>query len=349
MTRLRHATLALLLGACSPATPTVTVAPAPDATAQITRLLGGLAHDSLEGRQTGTPGAWKAARFIASEMAQLGLQPAGDSGFIQKVPLGTRVAANGARRPVLLPSWADWDTVPAERRPWGGNVIGVIPGSDRSLRNEYILLTAHYDHIGIGVPVAGDSINNGADDDASGVVTILEIARMLKAGPAPRRTVIVAAMTGEEMGLLGTNWFVRNPYRPLDQIVGNLEVEMIGRPDSLIGGFGKTWLTGYERSTLGEMLAEGGIPIVADPRPDQRFFMRSDNIAFAYAGIVAHTLSTFNLHTDYHRPSDEIETMNLPHMLAVIRAAEQATRIMTDGPKPAWKEGGRPIRPAPRP
>ncbi len=159
--------------------------------------------------------------------------------------------------------------------------------------------------------MAGDSINNGADDDASGVVAILEIARMLESGPAPRRTVIVAAMTGEEVGLLGTNWFVRHPWRPLTQIVGNLEVEMIGRPDSLIGGFGKTWLTGYERSSLGEMLAAGGIPIVADPRLSQNFFMRSDNIAFAYEGIVAHTLSTFNLHTDYHRPSDEIEKMDL--------------------------------------
>jgi len=348
MPRLRPALLALTLAACGQGSPPPAVTPAVDPVAQVTRLLGGLAHDSLEGRRTGQPGAWKAARFIAGEMERLGLVPAGDSGFIQRVPLGTRVAANGTRRPMLLPSWADWDSVPAERRQWGGNVIGVIPGADRSLADEYILLTAHYDHIGIGVPVAGDSINNGADDDASGVVAILEIARMLKAGPPPRRTVIVAAMTGEEVGLLGTNWFVRNPWRPLAQIVGNLEVEMIGRPDSLIGGFGKTWLTGYERSSLGEMLAAGGIPIVADPRLSQNFFMRSDNIAFAYEGIVAHTLSTFNLHADYHRPSDEIDKMDLAHMVEVIRAAERATRIMTDGPRPTWKEGGRPVR-TPRP
>ncbi len=348
MPRFRTLPLLLALAACGPSATRPAVSPALDPEAQVARLLGGLAHDSLEGRRTGQPGAWKAARFIAGEMQRLGLTPAGDSGYIQRVPLGTRVAANGARRPMLLPSWADWDTVPAERRQWGGNVIGVIPGTDRALADEYVLLTAHYDHIGIGVAVNGDSINNGADDDASGVVAILEIARMLQAGPPPRRTVIVAAMTGEEVGLLGTNWFVRNPWRPLAQIVGNLEVEMIGRPDSLVGGFGRTWLTGYERSSLGEMLAAGGIPIVADPRPSQNFFMRSDNIAFAYEGIVAHTLSTFNLHADYHRPSDEIDKMDLAHMVEVIRAAERATRIMTDGPKPTWKEGGRPVR-TPRP
>jgi hypothetical protein len=349
MTAPRTVLLALVLAACGGSPTPAPPPPVADPIAEVARLLGGLAHDSLEGRRTGQPGAWRAARFIAGEMRRLGLQPGGDSGFIQRVPLGTRVAANGTQRPVLLPAWSDWDTVPAERRQWGGNVVGVIPGSDPQLRDEYILLTAHYDHIGIGMPVAGDSINNGADDDASGVVAILEMARLLRSGPPPLRTVVVAAMTGEEVGLLGTRWFVQHPWRPLSQMAGNLEVEMIGRPDSLAGGFGKTWLTGYERSTLGEMLASGGIPIVPDPRPAQNFFMRSDNIAFAYEGIPAHTLSTFNLHADYHRPSDEIDKMDLAHMVEVIRAAERAARIMTDGPRPAWKEGGRPVRPTPRP
>jgi Zn-dependent M28 family amino/carboxypeptidase len=210
------------------------------------------------------------------------------------------------------------------------------------VKDEIILVDAHFDHVGIGRPVDGDSIYNGADDDASGVVTVLEVARQLLAGKAPRRTVVFAAMTGEEQGLLGTGWYIEHPPFPLERHVGNLEVEMIGRPDSLAGGFGKGWLTGYERSTMGAALAAAGIPLVADPRPDQRFFERSDNIAFARRGIVAHTLSSFNLHTDYHRPSDEASKVDAEHMAAVINAATKAVRVLADGPTPAWVPGGKP-------
>jgi Iap family predicted aminopeptidase len=118
---------------------------------------------------------------------------------------------------------------------------------------------------------------------------------------------------------------------------------MIGRPDPLAGGAGKGWLTGYERSTMGEMLRTAGIPLVADPRPEQNFFERSDNIAFARLGIPAHTLSSFNLHEDYHTPDDEIDRVDFPHMTAVIAAAAQAVRLMADGPAPQWKAGGRPL------
>jgi Iap family predicted aminopeptidase len=93
---------------------------------------------------------------------------------------------------------------------------------------------------------------------------------------------------------------------------------------------------------MGDMLKERGIPIVPDARPCQQFFQRSDNIAFARAGIPAHTLSTFNLHTDYHRPSDEPSKADIPHMTRVIRAAADAARILADGPAPKWHEGGRP-------
>nr|MBP9898703.1 M28 family peptidase [Gemmatimonadales bacterium] len=125
--------------------------------------------------------------------------------------------------------------------------------------------------------------------------------------------------------------------------------EMIGRPDSLAGGPGKAWLTGYERSTMGDMLKANGIAIVPDPRPSQNFFRRSDNYAFAEMGIVAHTLSTFNLHTDYHRPSDDADKFDFDHMTAVIKAGAQAVRHLADGATPAWHEGGKPAAPAPRP
>jgi Zn-dependent M28 family amino/carboxypeptidase len=202
---------------------------------------------------------------------------------------------------------------------------------------------AHYDHLGIGPVVNGDSIYNGADDDASGVVAVLEAARMLASGPAPRRTVLFVATTGEEVGLLGTRWFIDHPVVPLSRIVANLEIEMIGRPDSLAGGPGRAWLTGYERSTMGSTFAAAGLPIVADRRPEQQFFMRSDNIAFAERGIVAHTLSSFNMHTDYHQPSDDVTHVDFVHMTRLVDVAVRAARLLADSPtKLEWKPGGKP-------
>ena len=333
-------------------------------------LLGALADDSMGGRATGTPGAAMAARMIAETMRRAGLTPAGDSGFFQRVAVSMDSTSSPAMRRVpdgtdtagrprfrmermdgppvvrvsarVRNSLADLDTVPAGRRVPAVNVVGMIKGSDPALTNEYVLVDAHYDHLGIGRPVNGDSIYNGADDDASGTVAVLEIARQLAQGPAPKRTVVFMATFGEERGLLGTRWYVAHPVIPLERMAANLEIEMIGRPDSLAGGPGRAWLTGYERSTMGDALTAAGIPIVPDKRLDQQFFQRSDNIAFAQAGIPAHTLSSFNLHTDYHRPSDDVSHVDFDHMAAVINAAARAARLLTDGPKPEWKPGGKP-------
>ncbi len=311
----------------------------------VARDLAILASDSMEGRLTGSPGSWRATRWLAAQFRDAGLKPAGDSGFVQRVPLASTVVAAGARqRPQLLSSWGAYDSVPPERRLPGANVVGYIEGSDPALRDEYVLMTAHYDHIGMTKAVDGDSINNGADDDAAGTIAVLQVARLLaKATVKPRRTIIFAAMTGEEVGLLGTRWFIDHPVRPLSQMVANLEVEMIGRPDSLAGGAGKAWLTGYERSTLGDQLRDGGIPIVPDRRPSQRFFERSDNIAFARMGIPAHTLSSFNLHPDYHTVRDEARYADPAHMARVIEAAAQAMIILANGPKPTWHPNGQPL------
>ena len=311
----------------------------------VARDLSVLAADSMEGRYTGSRGSWKATRWLAEQFRAAGLQPAGDSGFVQRVPLaaGVTTSPGGRVRPALLSSWGAFDTVPVERRLPGANVVGMIEGSDPTLRNEYVLMTAHYDHIGISKPVNGDSINNGADDDAAGTIAVLEVARQIMKAPVrPRRTIVFAAMTGEEAGLLGTRWFIDHPVRPLDQLVANLEVEMIGRPDSLAGGAGRAWLTGYERSTLGDQLRDGGIPIVPDRRLTQRFFERSDNIAFARMGIPAHTLSSFNLHPDYHTVRDEAQYADPAHMARVIESAARAMMILANGPKPQWHPNGQP-------
>ncbi|HEX9165410.1 MAG TPA: M20/M25/M40 family metallo-hydrolase [Gemmatimonadales bacterium] len=314
--------------------------PVPVTPERVRGLLTTLAADDMEGRMTGSRGAAKAAGFIAGQMQAAGLVPAGDSGYLQRLPLVR--GPNG--RPALVASFAARDTFPAGSRLDGGNVIGMLPGSDPMLRGETVVVSAHYDHVGIRQAVAGDSIYNGADDNASGVVTILEMARLLREGAAPKRTIVFVAFTGEELGGLGTRWYLQHPAKPLEETVANFNVEMTGRPDSLAGGPGKAWLTGYERSNMGEQLAANGIPIVADPRPSQNFFQRSDNYPFALRGIVAHTLSTFNLHADYHRPGDSADKADAAHMAQVIEAATKAVRILADGPKPEWKPGGKPER-----
>jgi len=298
-----------------------------------------LAADSMEGRGTGTPGSARAARYIVGELRRFGVEPAGDSAYFQRVPL-VRVGARGMR----LARAGDADTVPAERRFSDVNIVGIIRGSDPALRDEVVVVGSHYDHMGIGRAVNGDSIYNGADDDASGTVAVLEVARALAKSP-PRRSVLFVVTTAEEAGMIGTQWFVRNPTVPVERMVAQLQVEMIGRPDSLAGGPGRGWLTGYERSTMGELLAAAGIPVVPDARPQMSFFTRSDNIVFARAGIPAHTFSSYGMHGDYHQPSDEIGKVDFDHMTRLVDAAVRAARVLADGPAPRWNPGGRPTAP----
>jgi len=317
---------------------TATVDAGPTTPASARQLLSVLAHDSLQGRLTGSESAMSAARFIAGEMEQIGLEPLGDDGFLQTVPL-----VAGARRPSLAESMAVFGTVAEDRRLPAANVVGLLRGSDAALRDEYVIVGAHYDHVGMNAAraVNGDSVFNGADDDASGVVAMLETARQLAADP-PARSVIFVAFTGEENGMTGTRWYIRNPPRPLERTAADIQIEMIGRPDSLVGGAGKGWLTGYERSTMGPMLSAAGIAVVADPRPAMNFFARSDNYPFAQAGIPAHTISSFGGHADYHQPSDEIETIDFEHFAALINATARAVRVIADGERPEWVEGGKP-------
>ncbi|MEP6687559.1 MAG: M20/M25/M40 family metallo-hydrolase [Gemmatimonadales bacterium] len=341
---------ALAMAACTgrpaPATttPAPSAAPAPSAgdvtLAYAGELLSALADDSMEGRGTATRGGDRAARLIADQMRAYGLVPAGDSGYFQSVPLAMTAAPDSSRQLALATG-----AVRPEDTRRGINVVGIVRGTDPKLREESVLIDAHYDHLGIGPPVDGDSIYNGADDDASGVVAVLAAARALAAGPPPRRTVVFLATTGEELGLLGTQWYIEHPAMPLERTVANLEIEMIGRPDSLAGGRDKGWLTGFDRSTMGEQLAAAGIPVVADPRPEHHFFERSDNIAFALRGIPAHTLSSYNLHADYHTPADEIGRVDLAHVARLAAAAARAARLLADGDPPVWKPGGRPLPP----
>jgi hypothetical protein len=335
--------LALLLSACAGGSPARAGARAPAPAPDVAAMLAVLSADSMEGRGTATAGSARAARYLIERMREYGLEPGVDGGYTQRVPLVESRGPDGARTLRLL---REGDTVGTGRVVEDVNLIGLVRGADPAVADEAVVVGAHYDHEGIGPPVDGDSVYNGADDDGSGVVAVLAAARALAAGPPPRRTVIFLLTTGEEQGILGTFHYAANPVVPLERTVADLQVEMVGRPDSLAGGPGKLWLTGFERSTMGEQLVAAGVPVVADPRPDFRFFERSDNIVFAWEGIPGHTLSSFGMHADYHKPSDEIGRIDPEHLAAVAETVTRAVRVLADGERPAWKPGGRPPRPS---
>ena len=309
---------------------------------RVRRLLSSLAADSMGGRAIGSVGSLMAAGLIAEEFDDAGVAPAGTTGYIQEIAVARVTLPDGGSR-VLTVEAAETFPDSAKQFMSDRNVIGIVRGSDPSVAREVIVVGAHFDHVGVGSPVDGDSIYNGADDDASGVVAVLEAARDLASGTPPRRTVVFALFTGEEVGGLGSRWYLDHPAVPLEQTVAQLQVEMIGRPDDLAGGPGNLWATGYQRSTVGAILSDFGVPIVADPYPDENFFFRSDNVRFAYEGIPAHTLSSFNLHLDYHSPFDDVERVDFDHVVAAIETIIMAVRALADAPSaPAWTEGGRP-------
>ena len=224
------------------------------------------------------------------------------------------------------------------------NVIGVLRGSDQRAANDVIILSAHLDHLGVSESLQGDKIFNGADDDASGCVAVLELARVLAAGKRPRRTIYFVCFGSEERGGFGSQQFIANLPIPLTQIVANLNLEMLGRPDSKVAP-GMLWLTGFERSDLGPTLAKQGAPLVADPHPEQNFFRRSDNYNLALRGVVAQTVSSFGLHADYHRVTDEVSKIDFPFMTKSLNALVKPVRWLANSSyRPAWLPGQAPTR-----
>jgi aminopeptidase YwaD len=221
------------------------------------------------------------------------------------------------------------------------NAVGILPGNAAS--GDAILITSHLDHLGRRETAPGpDKIFNGADDDASGTVAVLEIAEALAKRKTPSRTIIFACFGSEEVGGYGATYFRENPPVPLEKIVANVEFEMIGRPDPKVPPR-TLWLTGYERSDLGPLLASHGARLVQDPHPEQNFFQRSDNITLAVRGVIAHTVSSYNLHKDYHTPADETRLVDYAHMTESIASmVEPLWWLANTTFKPAWKPGKKP-------
>lgn len=210
------------------------------------------------------------------------------------------------------------------------NVVGKISGK-RS--DEIVLFSAHYDHLGIR-GTEGDTIYNGANDDASGTTAVMALAKYFKEmHTQPERTIMFAAFTAEEGGGYGSTYFSKqlNP----DEIVAMFNIEMIGKP--AVSGPNTAWITGFERSSFGELLqkaVEGTeYEFYADPYPDQNLFYRSDNATLARLGVPAHSISTtpIDVDKDYHQASDEVSTLDLAHMTNTIKAIAAAAGRMISG------------------
>jgi Zn-dependent M28 family amino/carboxypeptidase len=226
-----------------------------------------------------------------------------------------------------------------EKTTW--NTVGKIEGQ---VTDEAILFTAHHDAIGPVAPVKGDSIVNGADDDASGVVTVLELARYFSQQKKPRRTLYFVTFGSEELGLIGSQAFLAKPTFDLKTLVANLEFEMLGRPDPKMAE-DQLWLTGFDYSNLGPELVKQGAKLAKDPYPDQHFFERSDNFALARTGVVAQTVSSFGLHNDYHAPSDDISKIDFKHMETAVGSLLKSTSWLANTTfKPSWNEGKDPSK-----
>jgi aminopeptidase YwaD len=234
----------------------------------------------------------------------------------------------------------DGPSTSEKKHTW--NAVGILRGSNPNLQQTAVLLSAHLDHLGIGPAVNGDDIYNGADDDASGTTAVLELARVLGSGAIPRRTVIFALFGSEETGGQGSSYFLQHPPVPLKQIAVNLEFEMLGRADPAVSS-DTVWLTGWERSNLGPVLAARGAKLIGDPHPKENFFARSDNYVLAKKGVVAQTVSSYGLHRDYHQPSDDVAHINFQHMDAAIGSLLRPVRWLVNSSfTPQWNEGGKP-------
>jgi hypothetical protein len=311
-----------------------------------------LASDSLKGRDTGSAGQKIAANYLADFYKQNGLQPImrqADStlSYFQKYELQRVKSFGGAYRYVSMASRRSGvvDTVGTE------NVLAYIPGKE--FPNEFIIITSHYDHIGIS---PDGQINNGADDDGSGTVAVMELAQAFamatKAGFGPKRSIIFMNVTGEEKGLLGSKHFVENPPIPLENIVANLNIDMIGRSDAAHAkNKDYVYLIGSDKLSselhrISEQTNKTYSKLALDytfnsPDDPNQFYYRSDHYNFAQKKIPV-IFYFRGEHPDYHKPGDDVEKIEFKSLQKVAKLifhtawelANRKQRIVVDSNKP---------------
>ena len=271
-----------------------------------------LSNDSMQGRKAGTDGIEKAAKYIESEFKRIGLKSFNSDSFRQEFKFINPRSSNSE---LLTLS----------------NVIGLLEGS--KMKNEYVIISAHYDHLGKKDNGDGDLIFNGANDNASGVAAILMLAEYFKKANINKRSLLFVAFTAEEMGLAGSNYFGKT-ISP-DSIIAGINIEMIGKESPF--GPNSAWLTGFERSNFGTIiqknLSGSNYKLHPDPYKNYRLFFRSDNASLARLGIPAHTFSTspMDKDLDYHKVTDEARTLNIETITQTIKAIAIGTESIITG------------------
>jgi len=217
-----------------------------------------------------------------------------------------------------------------EERPLS-NLVGVLPG--KSKPGEYVIFSAHYDHIGILQPVGQDSIANGADDDASGVSAVISLANYYKRLNDNERTLLFVTFTAEELGLVGSKYFSKQLQA--DSVVAMVNIEMIGKDAKF--GPNSLYVTGYGQSNLAQIMQQNventAFTFHPDPYPTQNLFYRSDNASLAALGVPAHTFATVQIDKDsyYHSVADEVETLNIENIVSSIKAIAIGAKSIVAG------------------
>ena len=264
----------------------------------------------MQGRKAGTPGIEKAASYIETEFKKIGLT------FYDTL--------NSYRQTFTIKSKQENKDITTS------NIIGVLEG--KSKKEEYVIISAHYDHLGIN-GVLEDSIFNGANDNASGVTGVLTLAKYFKEKKLNERTIIFVAFTAEEMGMLGSKYFGNGI--DASKYIAGINLEMIGKSPSF--GPNSAWLTGYDRSDFGQIIQNNligtGYQLFPDPYLNYNLFFRSDNASLARLGVPSHSFSTtaIDIDKDYHQPSDEVETLNITVITQTINAIAKGTESVING------------------
>jgi hypothetical protein len=347
---------AALVAGCSTATGRVAPAPAllstnsDGDTALLRRDINYLASDALEGRLTGTPGNDSAAAYIARRYELLGLRMADDTVGRDCIPVGSlehsleretgsQVAleareGNACPAPYLQPfsarsvaaAHAGLDTALATQ-----NVMAIVPGTDSKLRDQYVVIGAHYDHLGRSPfnsmdPAAGNAIRHGADDNASGTAAVMELARLFAREPA-RRSIIFVNFSAEELGLLGSQYFVQHPPVPLASMDAMLNFDMVGRMrDNKLIVYGVSTANELDAIIDSANIAPAlSVTAVGDG------YGPSDHSSFYAEGIpVLHFFT--DLHEDYHRATDVASKIDVADEARVVNFAERIARAIADRP-----------------
>jgi len=265
--------------------------------ADLAERVGIVAHDSMMGRPTPSPELEEVARYAGAEFARLGLVAAGEDGYLQ------------------------WFLAAPEDTVQAINVIARLPGSDPTLSDEHIVIGAHFDHVGIRAPIAGDSIYNGADDNGSGTAGVLELAEAFAdLDTPPRRSILFILFSGEERGLLGSRYYTDHPYGQMSSTAAMINIDMIGRNwTNMVAAVYQPESDIFERADrVADAHSELDMALLTDPWPEEGLVFRSDQFHFLNYGVPVLFL-TSGSHEDYHRPSDEADTLDYEKTARLVR------------------------------